>query len=125
MKVLNFLELQFTDIKTRQDFTELFEILYEDKVKHFYSQLFKPELITELFEGWRKTKGIDAFIHDKGDDRITLNFFINKFQNCWTCQKLSGTTLNDTINFPFAPKTLDRFIYHCQDAGIELIWRAK
>jgi hypothetical protein len=72
----------------------------------FYSQSFKPELITKYFEGWDKLKGyystdnIDIFFYNR-------NFMIHNEE----------TKIDDFLLFP---RTLDRFICHCQDAGITL-----
>jgi hypothetical protein len=74
----------------------------------FYSQPFKPELI-ELFEGWR----------DEGAGIYTLN-------KSYVDVCALSCTLKAKSKLPYTlipPSTLDRFIGHCEEAGIELEWK--
>ena len=72
------------------------------KLKDFYSQPFKPELITELFEGW------------KGECRIY--FYDNKVSYEITIYVEPG----NNIYFGALPQTLNDFISDCNRAGSEL-----
>lgn len=92
------------------------------KIYDFYSQPFKPELITELFEGWEKYSednygnrgriflgnGIDGITYDRGGYLLGKNgLAINEWE------------MGVYINFA----TLNDFISDCQRAGIELTFK--
>lgn len=89
---------------------------------NFYSTPFKPELITELFEGWEKYSednygnrgriflgnGIDGITYDRGGYLLGKNgLAINEWE------------MGVYINFA----TLNDFISDCQRAGIELTFK--
>ena len=85
----------------------------------FYSQTFKPEMITELFEGWGLDKSVtyDFYLKKEGivitmpnrDDPANGDFI--KYE---TIESEIGTTY---------PETLNDFISDCNRAGIELTWK--
>ena len=126
MKVLSFIEYtNLTFIESHEYFIP-FETFLSKHIKwsenedgdwdilKFYSQPFKPELITELFEGW-ETKDFSLYKNDNShrdirfNDGITYNFELNDFIE----------------ENNYYPRTLDDFINDCQRAGIELEWRVK
>jgi hypothetical protein len=84
----------------------------------FYSQPFKPELITELFEGFiyltNKLNKEHIIIEGRGADDDTVQFY----------PESDSYTIGE-IQFQVLPRTLDDFINDCQRAGIELTWRIK
>jgi len=85
----------------------------------FYSQTFKPEMITELFEGWGLDKSVtyDFYLKKEGivitmpnrDDPANGDFI--KYE---TIESEIGTTY---------PETLNDLISDCNRAGIELTWK--
>lgn len=81
------------------------------------SQPFKPELITELFEGWEHLEDDDVYVNGKW-------IFDN---DCSLFKNNDGANYgNANMNWiAFKPDTLERFISNCQQAGIELTWRTK
>ena len=86
------------------------------KLKDFYSQPFKPELITELFEGWKfewqnKSKSIES---STGECRIY--FYDNKVSYEITIY----VEPENNIYFGALPQTLNDFISDCNRAGSEL-----
>jgi hypothetical protein len=81
----------------------------EDKdMMAFYSQKFTPELITKYFEGWEYNNDTNIY-HAESNELISLDYF------------------NKTYIYRgrhwYPPTTLDRFICHCQDAGIKLYFK--
>lgn len=87
------------------------KIIGGEKGNHtlFYAQPFKPELITELFEGWK----LIGKCHYHNDEN---------------CIRIEGE--NENIYYQgkktrrwFFPKNLDQFINMCSDAGIELEYK--
>lgn len=118
MKAINFLEW-FKGYYRNADQKQYFN--YFDAVKEradFYSTPFKPELITELFEGWEyETNTFQDKIYkaiserfDDGDNYWFINFLNNK------------STYWNGLSIP-KPLTLNDFISDCQRAGIELNWK--
>jgi hypothetical protein len=81
----------------------------------YYLQPFKPELITELFEGWGLTKIYHEYPYTDGEYQLK---FVNGYME--TANK-NGAIYGKI----FTPRTLDDFINDCQRAGIELTWRIK
>jgi hypothetical protein len=86
--------------------------------QYFYSQPFKPELITELFEG----------INYEGDN-IYVN---NTLQIVDICCGVNGDEVfyngggePKTQHYSPFPRTLDDFITDCSRAGIKLYWKVK
>ena len=108
MEVLSYLELWQKDSEFIDKYCEFLE---RDTID-FYSQPFKPELITELFEGWEFDKrSLTAFRNSV--DTETVEFDVNG--------KMKIHQLSTDV-FPY-PRTLDDFINDCKRAGIELEWR--
>jgi hypothetical protein len=112
MKVLSYLEVM--KCPTNDGFAWIVNNMIEDlsvmNVEDFYSQPFKPELITELFEGWE-------WNGENVSSNETLIVDIS-----WQSDYLVITFIEKDIYF-FFPRTLDDFITDCQRAGIELTWR--
>jgi ethanolamine utilization microcompartment shell protein EutS len=88
----------------------------------FTSQPFKPELITELFEGWELIGGI--YTSSVQLDKINYKdkvYLLQFYWNSWQINyRAKGEKYITQCKDNYLPKTLDRFICHCQDAGIEL-----
>lgn len=81
----------------------------------FYSQSFKPEMITEYFEGWEADKRRnDTYWDDKGLYTLRITEF---------GLMISSSTNNSGL-IPI-PRTLCRFIDHCYDAGLPLFLNDK
>lgn len=83
-----------------------------DGLRDFYNQEFKPELITELFEGWTDNK---------------LGFFTDKINNHIDFAVYGGYVIDNRVT-PSAfknPRTLDDFINDTSRAGIKLYWKSK
>lgn len=115
MKVLSFLEIEQHDCPV-----ELWERTNEVINKHgyqyrneYYAQTFKPELITELFEGWEQ-KTQQGYSGNGG------SYYIG-FDN----EKYIIAKTNCNAEWLNIPRTLDDFINDSQRAGIELKWRIK
>ena len=82
-----------------------------DTLADFYSQPFKPELITELFEPIEYHVWIDLPI-------------INTYERKYALETYWDDEYKKPLFIDFA-RTLDEFITDCQRAGIELKWREK
>lgn len=82
----------------------------------FYSQPFKPELITELFEGWEKEEANVEMYYLIEDDYTWCE---------WTGTKYEVQGTLDNIKLYSLPRTLDDFINDCQRAGIKLYFKVK
>lgn len=123
MRVYNYLELNLVqNEKALSKFAQNFGFTIGEhklidlyQISRFYSQQFKPELITELFEGWSKYQD-DVYFDMINDTKITLDQnkvsgkqWIKYENNCWY----------------HLPETLNDFIRDCQRAGIELTWKVK
>lgn len=116
MKVLCFLESTLAllnDPDTPKD-EYMLEVIKRD-AEH-YSQPFKPELITGLFEGWEL-----ALPHHKLWKDYTNNKFLISIRHDNNLISYYISSLNNWLFRP--PNTLDDFITDCQRAGIELEWR--
>ena len=122
MKVYNYLELtQRNNLKEIRLFSEKFgfsigehKLIDLYQVGDFYSQPFKPEMITELFEGWESYFSGTNF-QDNGKHEINilpelLFYGIKKY------------LASDSFDHSY-PETLNDFIRDCQRAGIELTWK--
>lgn len=82
-------------------------------LKDFYSQPFRPELITELFEGFIDFEDKDNTFKLNG---IQMNFYEpREIFVIW----LSWHNQKEFI----IPSTLDRFISDCKEAEIKLTWK--
>lgn len=77
----------------------------------FYSQPFKPGLITELFEGFIPTGHEQDYSHTSDYD---FQFKTKRYMIHY------GLEITITNSYP---RTLDDFITDCQRAGIELEWK--
>jgi hypothetical protein len=106
-------------LMTKEEIRGLSELTLILIYKDFTKQPFTPELITKYFKGWRtelvdKPSGYYKHYHDEYHliDTDILN------DKIWLDSPITGT-----IYYMRLPKTLDRFICHCQDADIELEWK--
>ncbi len=122
MKVLSYLQAcnegGFVDIALYLD-----KAAMSDSVTEFYSQPFKPELITELFEGWtfqyvRTISGIKT----SGKRYRHLGYEIEVTFHDGSRYYDIAQGVDDIADF-FYPRTLDDFINDVTRAGIELKWR--
>lgn len=120
MKVLSYLELgklKLTDNGEWRDYIDILAKIFPDTelesignyLYRFYSQPFKPELITELLEGWviEYYDGINWYQYPK----------VAGCSFRWENNTLSGYRYFSNI------RTLDDFITDCQRAGITLEWK--
>ena len=116
MKVLSFLEMMKKTLADKDiDFLYLKETLTRDI--EFYSQPFKPELISKYFEGWNVISS--SFIY--GGYYSNNGVYVLSFINDIFSVEIIKSNDTDLISECIMPRTLDRFICHCQDAGIELV----
>lgn len=81
---------------------------------------FKPELITELFEGWKNSGASESYtgLHS------AQAYFHKKTRTYLLKVYIPGIKRHNAYTM-FVPRTLDDFITDCQRAGIELEWRIK
>lgn len=81
----------------------------------FYAQPFKPEEVSNLFEGWT-FENEDELYNDK--------YGIIIYTNCITIIKLKSYTglYKFLYNLP-VPKTQSDFITSCLQVGIKLYWK--
>lgn len=93
-----------------------------DEVASFYSQPFKPEMITELFEGWLdKVREDEEYVFYKVD--------VNSYSNPEICFPSKGIELmvvriDNSYSYFKIPKTLDSFKTLIEEqAGINLEWK--
>ena len=97
-------------------------------VSTFYSQPFKPELITELFEGWvcnaREEDEIPYAMFVRGEGTETEYIEFGEYYDDER-YVVSDRYLNRMEYIIAKARTLDDFITDCQRAGIELKWRVK
>ena len=108
MEVLSYLELWQKDNKYIDKYCEFLE---RDSVD-FYSQPFKPELITELFAGWEfVTINIRKQYQNYIEKDVLIIIAFNEYQYV-----INGVAYH-------IPRTLDEFITDFKRAGIELKWR--
>ena len=78
-------------------------------IKDFYSQPFKPEMITEYFDVRARMPEINEY---EDLDGLAFRFLSEDF-----------IIYNDSVmRFPIA-KTLSQFITNCIQAGIKLTWK--
>lgn len=114
MKVYNYLKLSSISLSrdiSDEDYADLCEFQEKfflenwSEIADFYSQPFKSELITELFEGW-KTYDSLGYLHRGNAIAVRNNLYmynLSSWQN--------------------PPRTLDDFINDCQRYNIELEWK--
>lgn len=130
MKVLNYLEVSkiwngsVADSKSR----EIYYSIAEYASKHglsmldFYNQPFEPELVPELFKGWKMTvvDDIKQLIHKDSFISIELykNYIVYIVIDKDKCKCTNATRM-------VIPETLNDFIRDCQRVVIELEWRMK
>ena len=112
MKAYSYLQLSVMQHNDQlpDDYMDTMERIAVNKTPdEFYSQEFKPELITELFEGWELS---EDGVYYNGDIFIDYDCNGDGLNICY-----SGVSI-----VPM-PRTLDDFITDCQRAGIELEWK--
>lgn len=97
-----------------REFIDLPEGWYSTKVykncKLFYNEPFKPEMITEYFEGWEK------YWEENNADNFTNN------KNLISVYKDKSQVWFSNMHW-HKPKTLNQFITNCIQAGVKLIWK--
>jgi predicted HicB family RNase H-like nuclease len=129
MKVLNYLELanKLFDMTYDQE-EEFYENEFpaiNDFVEKFYSQPFKPELVTKLFEGY--THIDNYYISPLCIDNINYQHKTYYLEFFWNSHSIGYIIKNSNIMIYVRsnslPRTLDEFITDCQRAGIELEWK--
>lgn len=127
MKVLSYLEMindnddyhfEFLKFMESKGFSIIGNQYYKGVAK-FYSQPFKPELITELFEGW-VTDATDESEYPYANYWYDSSSIISAEFGEYFDNNLY--LLNQELIL-CKPRTLDDFINDCQRAGIELTWK--
>ncbi len=101
--------------------------LKKDKqVRDFYSQPFKPEMITEYFEGWI----FCSVPMDKDNDNyrnkaqhVRIWFYLESDWQRTMRVKVFPVDKNKQVFDFILPKTLDHFISDALRAGIELTFK--
>jgi hypothetical protein len=88
----------------------------------FYSQKFKPELITELFEGFKQDMYFDKSRLWQIKKKYRIDFSNGELEINYNTMNMPLWRKKLTSIFP---RTLDDFINDCQRAGIELKWKEK
>jgi len=150
MEVLSHLELvnlikTDEEIQQQKEYYEFLWVRFGQDVgsfhtSMFYSQPFKPEMITGLFDGWKideinteRAKTIEKIVLKKGNDNKSKNrewAMIEYYHLIDTdeIKSISYGVLNnwiiDETRSKF-PRTLDDFINDASRAGIELEWKVK
>ena len=132
MKVLTFPEFFGLKLPEKIAYYRYFSnksIMSKNSLDKWYyqktNQPFKPELIPELFEGWKLTYNANSkYIYslEDSDICIRIEFDFKYLPNCYFVYK---DKYIDTFTDFLFPKTFDEFITDCQRAGIELKWRKK
>lgn len=128
MKAINFLEW----------FKSVGNVMSIEKMRQihlFYSTPFKPEMITELLEGWKENES------DRDIDPVTNNIIGKYYERekqpyfadiCFPMldvEMFVKVAANcgedwDTVDIEFLyPETLNDFISDCNRADIELNWK--
>jgi hypothetical protein len=107
MKAIPFLEL----MKCWNEGELQHSIMIPDLI-NFYSQSFRPEMITEYFEGW-ESRSHNSFIYHniKNDCKISIGKIIIIYYG-----------LKGTLDI-YTPTTLNDLISDCQRAGITREWK--
>jgi hypothetical protein len=145
MKVLSYLELDKPGINNipQKDYNlwkkwlyKIFQPDYAFKFEDFYSQPFKPEMITELFEGWEISEAnserseyhekINLRYGKKDKDWAMIEYWYSKDKKdfFYISYGILDCFLVKENKFLF-PRTLDNFITDCQRTNIKLIWKMK
>ena len=130
MKAITFLEhikeIRADDYLTKNQFGKMADRAI-DKAIDFYSQPFKPELITELFEGVKEIY-LDCSTQKSfycPDHTIIIWFHKNSGYNGINYYDDGAEEYEDysPTHLHFLPKTLNDFIVQCNCADIELNWK--
>lgn len=118
MKAINFLEW-FTawDMEACEHTNYECYVNELGKVSVFYLTPFKPEMITELFEGWA-----EWFAEDKDFSYRSSECFVIQGLNDWEKISMYDELSNASMSTNM-PKTLNDLISDCQRAGIELTFK--
>ena len=134
MKVVNFLEwYKSTTEQSRANILNTGGSI--DAIANFYSQPFKPEMITELLEGWKENENEREY--DACSETLVGRFYekINAPYDADIAFPMLDVSMDLTImvncgedwdglkNSFIYPKTLNDFISDCQRAGIELTFK--
>jgi hypothetical protein len=85
-----------------------------ERIIPLYSQPFKPEMITEYFEGWESFEGdvLSECFRNKENEIVIGN----------AIYAYSHIEVNED-KFPTMPKTLSQFITNAIQADIKLYWK--
>lgn len=107
-------------------------------IRDWYSQPFKPELITELFEGWEINHRTHQNTLQVQTEKYFINFYISSkkesMMEMFFSTKSNFTVLVSPKNYidrmiehenyrVMTPSTLDEFISDSLRNGIELKWK--
>lgn len=128
MKVLSYLQVNCLPDNEYYEYEVFIKKQYNMTVEEFYSQPFKPEMITELFKGWLECP--DLYVSDLQEipegHHVPFKWYIDFDSGIYIFKIFEyrdGDLVEDYLKIHKIPSTLDRFICHCQDAGIELTWK--
>ncbi len=84
---------------------------------------FKPEMITEYFEGWEQEQPSEVdFINKKGNTRWRIIDWKLRYEYSLNREIISENQVIERNQFKL-PKTLDHFIGDALRAGIELTFK--
>lgn len=120
MKAINFLEfVQKFEVEQKRIINhDLSRAKFHMLVK-FYSQPFRPELITELFEGWKK----DETSYFKNAGQYCNGTYTIRTIGMQEITKLHTSFTDGWMRYCDRWLTLDHFISDCSRAGIELTFK--
>ena len=121
MKVLSYLEFSQEVGETKLNHINFMIKKGFIEPAHFYSQPFKPELTTELFEGWELTEYKEhevLVLYTNKYSRISFSYFYDNGGYEIYPDKQDQHT---SWLYPY-PRTLDDFINDCKKARIKLRW---
>jgi len=114
------------EVKEFIDFVETKFMQYPDnikvvmstlEIKDFYSQKFRPEMVTEYFEGWELTAKIQPEFRNED---YSITFPIDRI--CIFTKKQFLYNSDEYYNH-LLPKTLSQFITNAIQSGIKLKWK--
>ena len=108
LKALTFLQFYHSKLSNHIELYKYlgFKQLMSEEYYNLVSQPFTPDLITKYFEGWM----------DEGEGHYT------DMNNVIDIDNEYGIIYNENAWLPI-PKTLDAFIFYCQESGIELFFK--
>ncbi len=126
MKAITFLEWFIAwDMEASEHLSYKHYVRILGMLSNFYSQPFKPELITELFKGWKESNTDEIEEHFAVWGKKGQFYFFPTRKQMVFFHKMGSTLVDDSHEYelPYLPATLNNFISDCQRAGIELTFK--